>query len=104
MDLKQEEEMGKKRKRHSVAFKIKVVLTALKGEKTIAQIASQYEIHPAQIVTWKKQILERLPEVFERKTKKSKYEEGKEKEELYKKIGQLQVEVDWLKKKSEMLT
>lgn len=96
--------MGKKRKRHSVAFKIKVVLTALKGEKTIAQIASQYEIHPAQIVTWKKQILERLPEVFERKTKKSIYEEEKEKEELYKKIGQLQVEVDWLKKKSEMLT
>jgi transposase len=91
------------RKRYDNTFKAKVVLESLKNEKTIAELASDYGVHPNQITQWRKQALEDLPTLFSsNQAKKDKaYEE--EKEELLKQIGQLKVEVEWLKKKSGIL-
>lgn len=91
------------RKRYENTFKAKVVLESFKNEKTIAELASDYGVHPNQITQWRKQALEDLPTLFSsNQAKKDKaYEE--EKEELLKQIGQLKVEVEWLKKKSGIL-
>jgi transposase len=95
--------MTDQRKRYDGTFKAKVVLESMKNEKTIAELASEYGVHPNQITLWRKQALEELPALFSsRQAKKEKaYEE--EKEELLKQIGQLKVEVEWLKKKSGIL-
>ena len=86
------------RKTHDAALKAKVALEALKGEKTIAQLSSQYGVHPNQIGKWKKELLERLPEIFSGKWRKEHRTDEELVEELYKQIGQLKVELDWLKK------
>ena len=91
------------RKTHDAALKAKVALEALKGEKTIAQLSSQYGVHPNQIGKWKKDLLERLPEIFSAKWRKEHKTDEELVEELYKQIGQLKVELDWLKKKSQLL-
>jgi transposase len=80
-----------------------VVLDSFKNEKTIAELASDYGVHPNQITQWRKQALEDLPALFSSgQAKKDKaYEE--ERDELLKQIGQLKVEVEWLKKKSGIL-
>ncbi len=92
-----------KRKRYSGAFKAKVGMEALLGVKTIGQIAREYQVHPVQVTQWKSVIRERLPELFE----SSARPEGPESQELiaqlHEKIGQLTVEVDWLKKKCKQL-
>lgn len=88
------------RKRHTAEFKAKVALEALKEEKTVNQIASEYEVHATQVSTWKKQALEQIADGFRSKKELKKRESGPTKEELYSQIGQLKVEVDWLKKKS----
>lgn len=80
-------------------FKARVALEAIKGEKTTAEIASQYEVHPNLVLNWKKQAQESLPAIFADKRKKDKDKQATE-EELYRQIGQLKVELDWLKKKS----
>jgi len=89
-----------KRKRYSKEFKAKVALEAIKGQKTANEIASEYEVHVSQINTWKKQLLESAPEVFGGKAERSVVEHEAEKDRLYQQIGRLQVEVDWLKKKT----
>jgi transposase len=91
------------RKRYDSTFKAKVVLDSFKNEKTIAELASDYGVHPNQITQWRKQALEDLPALFSSgQAKKDKaYEE--ERDELLKQIGQLKVEVEWLKKKSGIL-
>ncbi len=71
--------------------------------KTINEIAQEYEIHPIQVSQWKKELLDRLPEVFERKGGKKNQDPEQEQEHLHKKIGQLTMEVDWLKKKCKQL-
>ena len=91
------------RKTHDAALKAKVALEALKGEKTIAQLSSQFGVHPNQIGKWKKELLERLPEIFSSKWRKEHKTDEELVEELYKQIGQLKVELDWLKKKSQLL-
>jgi putative transposase len=91
------------RKTHDAALKAKVALEALKGEKTIAQLSSQFGVHPNQIGKWKKDLLERLPEIFSAKWRKEHKTDEELVEELYKQIGQLKVELDWLKKKSQLL-
>lgn len=91
------------RKRHTPEFKAKVALEALREEKTVNQIASEYEVHAAQVSQWKKQALEKIADGFRSKSQKKK-EEGPSKEELFGQIGQLKVELDWLKKKSTVLS
>jgi transposase-like protein len=96
--------MGKTRKAHDSAVKAKVALEAVKGEKTIAQLASEYGVHPNQIGQWKKKLLKELPGIFS--DKRERQERGREEleSELYRQIGQLKVEVEWLKKKSRQLS
>ena len=91
-----------KRKRYSGAFKAKVGLEALIGVKTVGQIARDYEVHPVQVTQWKGIIRDHLPELFE-----SPQTVGEDHErtvsQLHEKIGELSVEVDWLKKKCRQL-
>ena len=89
-----------KRKRHSSGFKARVALDAIRGEKTINEIASLYEIHPNVVCLWKKQALERLPDIFSDKRSKKSKDDSSLRDRLYQQIGQLQVELDWLKKKT----
>lgn len=87
------------RKKHAPAFKAKVALEAAKGEHTMAELSSQYGVHPNQIAKWKRQLLDELPELFIKKGSKNK-ESQELQNVLYQEIGQLKVELDWLKKKS----
>ena len=96
--------MGRIRKSYSAAFKAKVALEAVKKEKTIAQLSSEYGVHSNQITKWRKKLLEELPSVFSDQRKKKEKDSEELQSELYKQIGQLKVEVDWLKKKSEQLS
>lgn len=86
----------KKRKNYTSGFKTKVVLEALQERETIQEIGKKYEIHPNQISTWKSQFLANANSVFEKGVIKT--DDEKEKDELFKKVGQLQVENDFLKK------
>lgn len=97
--------MSKKRRMHSPEFKARVALEALKGIEPMHVIASKYQVHPVQVTEWKKELLAGLPEVFTRKNKKKPGADDAAAREarLYQKIGQLEVELDWLKKKSEEL-
>ena len=89
-----------KRNSYDKNFKAKIALEALKGERTIAEIASEHGIHPNQITQWKQQLLEGLPEIFERKKSKGPAsEDDRERDELYRQIGKMKIEIDWLKKK-----
>ena len=89
-----------KRRNHSSQFKVKVALAAAKGQKTIAELSKEYKVHPTQIVQWKKQLMESLPDIFSVRRKKEQHEQELLTNELYQQIGQLKVELDWLKKKS----
>ena len=92
------------RKKHSKQEKAKIVLELLREEKTLNQIASEYGVHPSQLSQWKKTALEGLPDLFElkeRELRKIEKEHQKKVDHLYKKIGDLTIQVDWLKKKSE---
>jgi transposase-like protein len=92
--------MPDRRKRFTGEFKSKLAVEAIKGQRTLAEIASEYGIHPNQITLWKKHALEGLPEIFsDRRQKRDADQEGLI-SRLYQEIGQLKVELDWLKKKS----
>jgi transposase-like protein len=88
-----------KRKQHSTQFKAKVALEALKGQSTLNELASKYGVHPSQITRWKQQLEEGVQEIFAN----GHHRRAKEGEELqarlYQEIGQLKVELDWLKSK-----
>ncbi len=88
------------RRNHSAEFKARVALEAIKGMKSMSELASEYEVHPNQISKWKKQVLGELPGIFSMRRKREEDSEEKLKARLYQQIGQLQVELDWLKKKS----
>jgi transposase-like protein len=89
--------MTAKRKRHSAEFKARVALEALKNRETVNELASKYEVHPSQISQWKTHLKESLAEIFKSKARSNG--DVKLVESLYKQIGQLTVELDWLKKK-----
>ena len=92
--------MGKKRKRHSSQFKAKVALEAIKGAKTTNELAALYEVHPTQISAWKKRLLEEVDSIFSSRRKREQDDDEALKARLYQEIGQLKVELDWLKKKA----
>ena len=93
----------RKRKTYDDNFKARVALEGIKGERTISEIASQFEVHPNQIITWKKQLLENVSSLFSKK-KDPEIEELKTLlEELYKKIGKQNIELEFLKKKYKQI-
>ena len=87
------------RRRHSAAFKARVALAAVKGHKTLNELASEHEVHPNQIRQWRDQLLNGVEELFAagRKAERKNSDE-EEKSRLYEEIGRLKVERDWLKK------
>ena len=92
--------MQNRRRKHGAKFKAKVALAAIKGDKTVAELASEFEVHPSQINKWKKQLLESSTEVFSSRPERDQRYQEQLTDRLYQQIGQLKVELDWLKKKS----
>ena len=91
--------MAGKRKQHTAAFKAQVALAALKGDKTVNELAGQYGVHPTLIHAWKKQLLGGAEQVFSNGAKAVAHDAEAEKAELFEQIGRLQMELAWLKKK-----
>ncbi len=88
------------RRRHSADFKAKMAVEALKGQRTANEIAGEYGVHPTQLSEWKKQAIDGLPIVFSTQRSKRLQDSETLMQRLYQEIGQLKVELDWLKKKS----
>jgi transposase-like protein len=91
--------MKGKRKQHTPAFKTQVALAALKGDRTVNELASQYGVHPTLIHTWKKQLLTGAEQVFANGSRAIVADAESEKAELFEQIGRLKMELEWLKKK-----
>jgi putative transposase len=94
--------MSEERKQYSAAFKARVALEAIKGQRTISELSSEHGVHPNQITKWKKQALEELPAIFSHKRLREERRNQELESELYKQIGQLKVELDWLKKNLDL--
>jgi transposase-like protein len=90
------------RKRYNAQEKAKIVLDILKGEMTQSQLMAKYGVHSSQMYNWKKRALEAIAAGFSEKQERRSRDQSELIEELYKQIGQLKVELDWLKKKSEL--
>jgi transposase-like protein len=90
--------MGKKRKKHSAMFKAKVALAAIQNEETIAQLASRFGVHPTMVSNWKRQLIDNAPDLFD-KSQKSRKQAEAQTNELFRQIGQLKVENDFLSRK-----
>lgn len=93
-----------KRNQYSAEFKAKIAMLALSNTQTIAEIASTYKLHPTQISIWKGELQKNAQNIFSDKRKKNLEDRSKLIEELYKQIGQRNVELDWLKKKVGLFT
>jgi len=92
--------MTKVRKHYSADQKAKIALTAIKGQQTVNEIASDFGVHPSQVAQWKKLLLAEAPQVFASTRTTSAEDPDALQARLYQEIGQLKVELDWLKKKS----
>jgi len=92
--------MGKHRRQFSGALKAKIAVEAIKGQRTVQEIASSYGVHPNQVTNWKKQLLDFSSEAFSAGRVRSDEVEEQLRTELYAQIGKLKVELDWLQKKS----
>lgn len=95
--------MSRQRKSYSADFKAKVALAAIKGQQTINEIASHYGVHPNLVVQWKKHALDAIPDSFSVRRARDAHADDELKAQLYQQIGQLKVELDWLKKKVGLL-
>jgi transposase-like protein len=91
--------MKGKRKQHTVAFKAQVALAAVKGDKTVNELASHFGVHPTLIHGWKKQLLAGAETVFAHGIKAGASDTAVVQAELYEQIGRLKMELEWLKKK-----
>ena len=95
--------MARKRRRFTAEFKARVVRAALREDRTLAELAGQFDVHPNQITDWKRQALDALPGMFSRrKAADAKAAEAHE-ARLYEQVGKLQVELAWMKKKARQL-
>jgi len=92
--------MARKRKSHTATFKAQVALSAVKGDKTVSELASLHGVHPTMIHGWKKQLLDNAEEIFQSGAKTSSAEHEVLQAQLYEQIGRLKTELDWLKKKA----
>jgi putative transposase len=92
--------MATQRKQYSAEFKARVALEALKGQKTMNELVGMYGVHPTQIIKWKNHLQSELPQLFSNRRDKRAQDQEALTAQLYQQIGQLKVEVDWLKKKS----
>jgi transposase-like protein len=90
----------RQRKTYTTEFKVKIALEAIKGQRTISEIASHYGVHPNMVTQWKKQVIESLPDVFSTRRERVAEDQESLKAQLYQQIGQLKVELDWVKKKA----
>jgi transposase len=95
--------MPRKRKSHSAAFKAQVALAAMKGDKTVNELASLHGVHPTMIHAWKKQLVSNAEELFHTGARPSNAEHEALQAQLYEQIGRLKTELDWLKKKAASL-
>ncbi len=93
----------KSRKRYDSQFKARVALEAIQGHRTLAEIGSAYGVHPNQVGQWKKQALKNLPSVFSGQQERQQQDAEALQSELYRQIGQLKVELEWLKKNSGLV-
>ncbi len=91
------------KKRYSGELKAKVALEALKGQRTANEIAGEYGVHPNQVCKWKKEAHQGLAQIFSKQREQVSGAEEKLKDQLYSQIGQLKVELDWLKKKTGII-
>ncbi len=89
--------MSRKRRNHSTLFKAKVALAAVKGDRTLSELAEQFQLHPNQITNWKKQLVENAEEIFGRGSSGQSDQEFQIKD-LHAKIGELSMETDFLSK------
>jgi len=94
--------MSRKRRSISATLKAKVALAAARGDKTTAELASQFGVHASQVTSWKKQLLTGVPDIFSDQRSRPK-EASTDEQELYEQIGRLKMEVEWLKKKAAQL-
>ncbi len=90
----------RQRKKYSAELKARIAVEAVKGQRTIQEIASHYSIHPTMVTNWKRRMLDGASDIFSNGREQSAKSEEEVLSELYQQIGKLQVEVDWLKKKS----
>ena len=95
--------MAGKRKNHTATFKAQVALAALKGDRTVNELAGQFGVHPTLIHAWKKQLLSGAEEVFANGSKASATDTEALQAQLYEQIGRLKMELDWVKKKAATL-
>ena len=91
--------MNKKRRKYSDKFKAKVAIEAIKGVKTIAELAAEHKVHPNQISKWKKQLLDNAPELFAGKHSDAAKTEEELTAPLFEEIGRLKMDIKWLEKK-----
>jgi transposase-like protein len=94
--------MTKTRKRYSTEFKAKVALEAIKDQKTLTELSNQFQLHPNQIIRWKQQLLDEAHNIFLIKPNSSQHQQQQLEAQLYQQIGQLTVELNWLKKKLKL--
>ena len=94
--------MKQQRKKHSGAFKAKVALEAVKAERTLNELAGHFEIHPTQVVQWKQRLLAGASDLFTGGIDRDAAREAELRDRLYQEIGQMKVELDWLKQKHEL--
>jgi len=93
-----------KRQQRSAKFKFKVALEALQGQKTLNQIASEYQVNPGQVSQWKRQLQSQGATIFQNGAKSDQQDQEKREAELYEQIGRLKMELEWLKKKAGHLS
>ena len=92
--------MVKKRNAYEASFKAKVALAAVRGDKTLSELAGQFQLHACQVSEWKRKLLDHVDVIFRERGQRERHDEAAVQAELYQQIGRLKMELEWLKKKA----